>query len=400
MTIEPTKDGAPLRIADFSTHMSGPLASHLLMELGADVIKIEHPIQGDGNRGNEPKLVGVSDLHLGLNTGTRSIAVSTRSPHWSEVVAGVTAWADAVIIGSRPKDALRRGLDYATLLKANPNLVYCVISGFGLAGPWSEYKAHGQSMDALAGRVEIDWVDGQPQTHDGWRSAGTSLAGVFGAMGVLAAIVKRDRGGGPQFVHTSIWNTAMWWNWRDLNTWANNDEPWHEYRTLGARYSMYATSDQRALLVCPLEKVFWQRFCDIAGLDHLRDRGEWTLSMDFGYDDEIPIIAEAIGKRTLEEWTGLLDEAEIPFGPILTLEEAFKSEHAAANRVMRGTEVADGRAYVAASPVQISSNPEDAARPEIPDVDPPSELGANTDEILQEIGLEGLIGTDISGGIT
>ena len=257
---------APLRIVDFSTHMSGPLASHLLVEMGADVIKVEHPVQGDGNRGNDPKIAGVSDLHLALNPGTRSIAISTNSPHWADVVAGVTAWADAVIVGARPKDAVRRGLDFHTLLEANPQLVYCVISGYGLAGPWAEYKAHGQNMDALAGRVEVEWNEGQPQTRVGWRSAGVLLAGVFGAMGVLAAIVKRDRGGGPQFVHTSIWNTALWWNWRDVNTWVNNDEPWHEYRSLGSRYAMYATSDHRALLICPLERVAWERFCDLAEL--------------------------------------------------------------------------------------------------------------------------------------
>ncbi|MYH97058.1 MAG: CoA transferase [Acidimicrobiia bacterium] len=388
----------PLRIVDFSTHMSGPLASHLLVEMGADVIKVEHPVQGDGNRGNEPKIAGISDLHLALNPGTRSIAISTRSPHWSDVLAGVTAWADAVIVGSRPKDAVRRGLDFHTLLEANPQLVYCVISGYGLTGPWAEYKAHGQNMDALAGRVEVDWNDGHPQTQVGWRSAGVLLAGVFGAMGVLAAIVKRDRGGGPQFVHTSIWNTALWWNWRDVNTWVNNDEPWHEYRALGSRYSMYATSDHRALLLCPLEKVAWERFCDLTSLDQLSARGEWTHSMDFGYDDEFPLIADAISRRSFDDWTRLFDEAEIPFAPILTLDEAVNSEHAQVNRVLRGTEVPGGRVQMAASPVQLSSNPDEAAQPGLSDLPPPPDLGSDTDEILAEVGLDHLVGEDLSGG--
>ena len=389
---------APLRIVDFSTHMSGPLASHLLVEMGADVIKVEHPVQGDGNRGNDPKIAGVSDLHLALNPGTRSIAISTNSPHWADVVAGVTAWADAVIVGARPKDAVRRGLDFHTLLEANPQLVYCVISGYGLAGPWAEYKAHGQNMDALAGRVEVEWIEGQPQTRVGWRSAGVLLAGVFGAMGVLAAIVKRDRGGGPQFVHTSIWNTALWWNWRDVNTWVNNDEPWHEYRSLGSRYAMYATSDHRALLICPLEKVAWERFCDLTDLHQVKARGEWTHSMDFGYDDEFPLIAEAISRRTFDEWNRLLDEAEIPFAPILTLDEAVSSDHAAVNRVLRGTGLPGGRVQMAASPVQISSNPNEAAQPDLSDLPPPPELGADTAEILAEVGLDKLIGEDLSEG--
>lgn len=388
----------PLRVVDFSTHLSGPMASHLLVEAGADVIKIEHPVRGDGNRGNDPKLAGVSDMHLALNPGTRSLAVSTRSPHWSGVVEAAVAWADAVIVGNRPSDSAKRGLDFPTLLKANDRLVYCVISGYGLRGPWADYSAHGQNMDAYAGRVELDWDEGEPVTRLGWRSAGTTLAGMFGAMGVLAGVVRRDRGGGPQFVHTSIWQSAMWWNWRDLNTLANIGEGWTEYRDMGSRYNVYATEDGRAVLVCPVEKRFWDVFCDLAELpDELRDRGDWTHSMEFGFDDEMPVIAAAMRRRTMGEWREALLAADIPFAPVLTLEEAMSSDHAAANDVLRTTTTAAGdEVRVAASPLRLDPDLDSALEPGLAPLGPPPDVGQHNDDLLAEIGLTDLIGEDLS----
>jgi crotonobetainyl-CoA:carnitine CoA-transferase CaiB-like acyl-CoA transferase len=389
-----------LRVVDFSTHLSGPMAAHLLVEAGADVVKIEHPVRGDGNRGNEPRIAGVSDMHLGLNPGTRSLAVSTRSPHWSEVVAAAVGWADAVIVGNRPKDSAKRGLDFPTLVAANHQLVYCVISGYGLRGPWAEYSAHGQNMDAYAGRVELEWdEDGQPATRLGWRSAGTTLAGMFGAMGVLAGVVRRDRGGGAQFVHTSIWQSAMWWNWRDLNTLANLDRGWVEYRDMGSRYNVYGTADDRAVLVCPVEKRFWDPFCDIAGLpEELRDRGDWTHSMEFGFDDEKPVIAQAVRRKTLDEWREALLAADIPFAPVLTLDEAMSSEHAAVNDVLRSTTTAAGdRVEVTASPLRIDRDLDSALEPGLEDLAPPPDVGQHNDELLAELGLEQLVGEDLSG---
>jgi crotonobetainyl-CoA:carnitine CoA-transferase CaiB-like acyl-CoA transferase len=387
----------PIKVVDFSNHLSGPMAAHLLVEIGADVLKVEHPKIGDGNRGNEPLIAGAGDLHVGLNAGARSIAVSTHSPHWPTVVAACASWADAVIVGARPSDAARRGLDFASLQKANPEIVYCLISGYGLVGPWADYKAHGQNMDALAGRVDLEWVDGKPETQLGWRSAGTSLAGVFGALGALAGVIRRDRGGGAQFVHTSIWNTAMWWNWRDINTLANLGHGWNEYQSLGARYGMYRTSDDRALLVCPLEQKFWEAFCDVAELPaEYRGRGDWTHSMDFGSDDEIPVIAARIATKSLDDWTNILHEAEVPFAPVLTLEEALDSDHAKINQVVRGTTVNDSAVKVAASPVQFHDDEQGAMNPDLADLSSPPDIGEHTAGILDDIGLSELIGEDLA----
>lgn len=379
----------PLRIADFSTHLSGPLATHLLHELGADVVKVEHPRVGDGNRALRPRIHGVGDLHVGLSSGARSIGASTRSRHWPDLVAACARWADAVVVGARPVDAVARGIDFDTFAGHDGRIVYCLVSGYGLAGPWVDHTAHGQNVDAWAGRVEVDWRDGHPATRPGWRSAGTTLAGVFAALGILAALGRRDRGhDGPQFVHTSIWGAAMWWNWRDVNTLANLGHGWNDYADLGSRYAAYATADGRALLLCPLEQRFWEQFCDLVGLPtEVRARGDWSGGMDFGYEDERPVVAAAVARRSLGAWIAALEATDVPFAPVLTLDEALGAEHAVANGVTRVTRVHGQPARVAAAPVRLGEGVADLVGEPDP-LGPPPGIGEHGADVLAELGLD------------
>ncbi len=388
MTTEST-----LRIVDFSTHLSGPLASHLLCELGADVIKVENPRTGDGNRGIFDVGGGMGMMHLALNSGARSLAVDRRSEQWPEVIAACARWADAVVVGARPVDARRRGMDFETMKAHNPSLIYCSISGFGDHGPWRDLTAHGQTIDGLAGQVLT--IDGeiQPETQPGWRTAGTTLGGVFAALGILAAVHRRDRGlDTAQYLGVSLWHSAMWWSWRDLTTLANTGERWLDYSDLGSRYSLYRTQDGHAALVAPSERRFWEPFVDLVGLPaDWKSYGDWSGSgMDHGagepYAHERPVIAERIATRSLEHWTAVFAEAEIPFAPILSLDEAMHSEHARVNGVMRQTTTPDGRSYsLPASPIRISDNDREAvgAGP----IGPPPEIGADTESVLAELGL-------------
>jgi alpha-methylacyl-CoA racemase len=386
-----------IRIADFSTHLSGPLATHLLAELGATVVKIENPRYGDGNRGIFEVVPGAALFHLSLNSGTRSLAVDRHSDEWPEVVAACARWADAVVVGARPIDARRRGMDFETMRAANPELIYCSVSGFGDEGPWRDLTAHGQTIDSYAGLVDVVAGDPQPHTRPGWRTAGTTLGGVFAAFGLLAAIHRRDRARSAddqaraQYVSVSLWQAAMWWSWRDLTMLANAGEPWLDYSDLGSRYSLYRTKDGRVILAAPSEQRFWGPFCDILGLPaEWKQVGEWGASgMDHGageaYAHERVAIAERMATRTLDEWMPLFAEAEIPFAPVLTLDEAMSSEHAEVNGLMRTTEL-DGATYrIPAVPVRFGADDNSLERPQ-PMSEPPA-IGADTAELLAELGV-------------
>jgi len=377
-----------MRVVDFSTHLSGPLASSLLRDLGAEVVKVEHPRTGDGLRDLPPLIAGVGKYHPAVNAGARSLAVSTRSPHWPEVVAACARWADIVIVGSRPEEARRRGLDFASLCAVSPRLVYCAITGYGTDGPWSGLPAHGQNVDAMAGLLPVEWVDGQPTTPPGWRSTGTTLAGVFAALGALGGLHRQRVTGQAQFVAVSMWASAMWWSWRDLNLLANNGTRAVDYQSFGSRYAMYATRDGRAILVCPIERKFWERFCDVVGLpEGWRSRGRWGEGShaDYGSDDERPTIAGALAAHDLAHWVEVLGAADVPFAPVLEVEEAMASAHAEANGVMRPVRVGDQQVVVAASPVRPPAAPDDPV-PAAPGI------GEHTDELLEELGLGHLAG--------
>lgn len=380
-----------IRIADFSTHLSGPMASHLLAGLGADVVKIENTKTGDGNRGFVPLVKGHGLFHVMLNSGTRSLAIDKDSPHWSEVTLGAAAWADAVIVGGRPVDAERLGLGFDTLTTANDSLIYCQISGYGEHGPWRDMPAHGQQPDALAGLVPIEWHDGMPETFPGWRTAGSTLAGIFAALGITAALVPMRPRTGPQKVAVSLWASAMWWNWRDLGTYANNGEAWPDYSALGSRYSLYPTSDQRALLLAPAERKFWHEFIDVLALPaEWKERGSWDASrMDFGtgtdYQGEREAIAAITRTRTLAEWSEVFAGTSIPYSPLLSWAEAMESEHTRASGVMSSTEIDGGLVHLMASPIGAGTS--DGQQLDPGDWPPPPGLGQHTADVLQEFGL-------------
>lgn len=352
-----TQQGFP-RVVDFSVHFSGPIASRHMAQLGADVLKVEAPGRGDGNRWDAPRIDDASALHFYLSAGARSLVFDGRSPEWADVVAAACRWADVVVVGNTPARAAKLGIDVASVRAHNPEVVYCSITGYGLAGPWHDYPAHGLNTDAFAGAVPHEDDGGHPAAPARFRTAGTTFAGVEAALGIYAGLARQRAGLGGQFVHVSVWESALAWQWRDTTIDMNLDEEWLQYRELGPRYAMYSTKDDKVLLVCPIEQRFWEAFCDLVELPaELRGRGDWTHGADYGerYDDEAAIIQARMGTRTRDEWEQVLGGARIPIAPILDLREASRSEHAAANGAFAEAAYGDERVRVPTAPVSVTA---------------------------------------------
>ena len=185
----------------------------------------------------------------------------------------------------------------------------------------------------------------------------------------------------------SLLDSALWFNWRHIATVANLGHRWFEYSDFGGRYATYETSDGGIILVCPIEKAFWQAFCDLLDLPaQWRERGTWGASeMDHGmdYPEERAVIAQRVRLHTRAHWERELARIRIPFTAILSTEEAMVSEQSRVNGAMREVTVRGKTARIPSMPVRFAGE----RAPTAAELVAP-ELGEHTDEVLRELGIE------------
>jgi crotonobetainyl-CoA:carnitine CoA-transferase CaiB-like acyl-CoA transferase len=317
--------------------MLGPAAiTAPLIDLGAEVIKVEPP-QGDYVRDMTwPIVEGVSLMHLHVNRGKRSLVLDLRRPEAVAVYLELVRDADAVIEAMRPGGLARRGLGYDKLREVNPRIVFCTISGYGMTGPYRDLPSHGIAYDTWAGVVKpaVD-EDGFAYLPE-HASIGIHAGPLFGALGVMAGIIQaRATGEGCQ-LEVAQSDAAAAMDWLRSESWRAYERPESEvygnkadnYERRapgtagmedGVRYQVYRTKDGVVLFMAS-EQAFWKNFCEGVGRPDLFERWPGSKYADHakGNKQLRAVLQGIFERRTSADWIAFGGEVNTPIAPVNT----------------------------------------------------------------------------------
>ena len=364
-----------IKIIDFSKWLPGQYCGMVLGDFGADVIKGED-VKGDVTRGFTPaKEPGMSYWHLMLNRNKRGITVNLKTPAGREVLLRILKEADVFLEGFRPGYLKMLGLDYESVSKINPRLIYCSITGFGPEGKYKHMPSHDLNVIGLAGVAAPE--DGTDISVPSVQVA--ALGGSLNAIsGILMALYARERTGKGQLVNVDLYSSAINAEITAISSVIGCRETGMPSfgRTASHYYSVYKTKDGRYLSIGTIEPKFWQKMCRLIDLPELESR-----QFDFAHSAEIKEkLAAAFVGKTQAEWLELIGKDEFCVTPIRTLQEALDSSLTTEQSQMLVTKKEDfGNYTYVKSAAKLSDTP-GTIRKRAP------YLGEHTQEVLESAG--------------
>ncbi len=314
----------------------GPAAITMpLIDLGAEVIKVEPP-SGDYIREMTwPIVHGVSLMHLHINRGKRSIVMDLRTDEDVATFKELAATCDVVVEAMRPGGLARRGVGYDDLVKIKPDIVFCTISGYGMTGPYQNLPAHGVAFDTWAGVVTPEVNDEGFAYLPEHASMGIHAGPLFGALGIVAAVLRAKTTGLGAFLEIAQSDAAAAMDWYRSETWrayerheldvtgnkADNYErrlPGTAGMVEGVRYQVYEAKDGRYVLFMASEQAFWKNFCEAVDRIDMFERWPGSKFADHARGNkEMQIeLRDIFRTRTSLEWIDYGVEKNFPIAPV------------------------------------------------------------------------------------
>lgn len=347
-----------LRILDLSVLIPGAACTRYFSDYGADVVKVEHPPHGDYLRQVPPLKDDLSLVHISLDRNKRSLALALRTPEGDAIFRELVRGADAVVEVSSPGAMAKLGADYETLATINPHIVYLSLTGFGQHSAYSQLPTHGANLAAFASVIDAtEDANGallQSGLPFGRYRIPLEEAALHGAFALLSALRERDRTGRGRHIDVPLVHTLMIGDQVALVDKLNRDRMfWVDWEQPAAKNAFYRASDGLILGVAPLEKRFWERFCDaIERPELIASKGD-ERAMDLN-DETGTLYAEvqrAIATRPRAEWLKLFTRLRIPSAPLNGPDEALNDPD------LGGRLIVEGEHPLTGAPVKLFAPP-------------------------------------------
>jgi crotonobetainyl-CoA:carnitine CoA-transferase CaiB-like acyl-CoA transferase len=384
-----------IKVLDLSRVLAAPWATQILGDLGAEIIKIEKPGEGDETRHFGPPFLSGADgaqgdatYFLAANRNKKSVTIDFAQPDGAELVRRLARRAHVVVENFKTGALARYGLDYASLASENPGLIYCSLTGFGHDGPYKDKAGYDYLIQGMGGLMSVTGqADGTPGAEPMKVGVAVSdlVAGLYTSIAILAGLVHQSRTGEGQSIDMALFDcqAAARAN-QATNYLVGGGTP----TRLGnahpniVPYQVFATSDGHLILAIANDGQF-RRFARAAGTEALaKDNRFTTNAARVNHRSVLIALLEPIMTRhSTHEWIGRLEEANVPCGPINRIDEVFSDPQA----IARGLAVvmnhaAAGAIRLPASPLRLEKTP-----PEY--VGAPPVLGQHTEEVLRALGL-------------
>ena len=370
-----------MKVLDLTRVLAGPYASMVLADLGAEVLKIELPEKGDESRGFGPFQNGESAYFTSVNRGKKSVTVDLRTAAGCALAKRLVRECDVLLENFRPGSMARFGLDYESLQRENPRLVYASISGFGQTGPYAQRPAYDVIIQAMGGISSITGEPGGAPVRVGSSIADLSSA-LFGVIGILAAWGRAKETGQGQQVDISMLDcqVALLEN-AVARYYVNGEVP----QPLGSRHPtitpfQYFAAADGYIVIAAGNDGLWRKLCMALELEELAEDKRFAdnAARTQNHAAMEPLLAEAFRARSVEAWCEVLGAAGIPCGPIHDVGQVCNDVQVAArNMIIELEHPVAGRQKMPNTPLKFSQTPIDLQ-------EPAPLLGQHTEQVLGE----------------
>jgi len=327
------------RVLDVTTSIAGPYCAQILSALGADVVKVERPDTGDDGRAwGPPFWNGEGTMFLSANAGKRSLALSLRDPRGREALLRLVDDADVFLQSLRPGLAEELGLGADALRERNPRLVYCSVGAYGHVGPLKDEPGYDALMQAAGGLISMTGEPGHPGVR-----VGSSLidqgTGTWAALGILAALLERDRSGEGSVVDVSLYETALGYIGYHLAGYLADGTVPHGQGTrfpMVAPYQVFPTRDGELMIAGGNDRLF-ASICAVLGLPALVDDPRFRSNRDRveNRNELCAILEKPLRERDSADWQGRLSEAGVPAAAVADVADVVHAPQTAALGILQ-----------------------------------------------------------------